>query len=192
LSKTPHLGDASGKNKKLLENATYGLAALKALVDDLETRLTAARAGYLDNLNNAGLLKANKYAWKKQPIAPLAQSGPTQNTWYTILDTTEDALLIMMSIYQTNSEAGSKDLQVRLTIDGITMTGSVSLAHNTTNLVYISWASDTLSFSGGVLLAAYYAPLPGQSVKVEARITSAPGTTQVLGGAVQYCTLEAT
>lgn len=35
----------------ILANGTYGLAALEALVDDLETRLTAARAGYLDALN---------------------------------------------------------------------------------------------------------------------------------------------
>lgn len=53
----PELGEHSGANKKLLENETYGLAALEALIDDLESRLTAARAGYLDNLNNAQLLK---------------------------------------------------------------------------------------------------------------------------------------
>lgn len=134
----------------------------------------------------------DKFYWKKKAVATLSQASPVQNTWYTVLDTTEDALLIMISIYQTNAEAGSKDLQVRLTIDGVTMTGSVSLAHNTTNLVYISWASDGLSFTGSVLLVAYYAPLPGQSVKVEFRCTSAPGTNQVLGGAVQYCALEAT
>jgi hypothetical protein len=34
-----------------LENGTYGLSALETLVDELESRLTAARAGYLDNLN---------------------------------------------------------------------------------------------------------------------------------------------
>ena len=38
-----------------LDNATYGLSALETLVDDLETRLTAARAGYLDELAAANL-----------------------------------------------------------------------------------------------------------------------------------------
>lgn len=38
-----------------LTNGTYGLAALETLVDELESRLTAARAGYLDNINNAAL-----------------------------------------------------------------------------------------------------------------------------------------
>jgi hypothetical protein len=41
----------------MLENGTYGLSALKGLVDDLETRLTAVRAGYLDNINQVGLLQ---------------------------------------------------------------------------------------------------------------------------------------
>ena len=35
----------------ILANATYGLSAIETLVDDLESRLTAARAGYLDNLS---------------------------------------------------------------------------------------------------------------------------------------------
>lgn len=33
------------------------LSILKSYVDELETRLTAARAGYLDNINQAGLLQ---------------------------------------------------------------------------------------------------------------------------------------
>lgn len=53
----PEMGSLDKAIKDLLENATYGLAALEALVDDLESRLSAARAGYLDNLNNAKLLK---------------------------------------------------------------------------------------------------------------------------------------
>ena len=39
--------------KTLLENETYGLSAIETLVDDLESRLTATRAGYLDNLDVA-------------------------------------------------------------------------------------------------------------------------------------------
>lgn len=36
--------------KALLEDGTFGLAAIETLVDDLESRLTATRAGYLDEL----------------------------------------------------------------------------------------------------------------------------------------------
>jgi len=42
----------------MLANATYGLSAIKVLVDDLETRLTATRAGYLDNLSGGPMATA--------------------------------------------------------------------------------------------------------------------------------------
>lgn len=38
-----------------VQHATYGLAAIETLVDDLESRLTAARAGYLDELAAANI-----------------------------------------------------------------------------------------------------------------------------------------
>lgn len=41
-----------------LKNGTYGLAAIEALVDDLEARLTATRAGYLDNLSAGAVATA--------------------------------------------------------------------------------------------------------------------------------------
>jgi hypothetical protein len=40
----------------LLTDVTYGLSALNTDLDTLLTRLSSARAGYLDNLNNADLL----------------------------------------------------------------------------------------------------------------------------------------
>lgn len=56
--------------ESLLKNSTYGLSALETLVDDLEGRLTATRAGYLDELDFdlAGYLedirqKATTPAW---------------------------------------------------------------------------------------------------------------------------------
>lgn len=38
-----------------IQHATYGLSAIETLVDELESRLTAARAGYLDELAAANL-----------------------------------------------------------------------------------------------------------------------------------------
>jgi hypothetical protein len=38
-----------------IQSATYGLSAIKVLVDDLEGRLTSARAGYLDELAAANI-----------------------------------------------------------------------------------------------------------------------------------------
>ena len=43
--------ERTGGALALLKNATYGLSALETIVDDLEGRLTATRAGYLDNLS---------------------------------------------------------------------------------------------------------------------------------------------
>ena len=47
--------ERSGGALALLKNATYGLSAVKGLVDDLEGRLTAARAGYLENLSGGAV-----------------------------------------------------------------------------------------------------------------------------------------
>jgi hypothetical protein len=42
-----------------LTNGTYGLSAIENLVDDLESRLTATRAGYLDNLSAGAVALAS-------------------------------------------------------------------------------------------------------------------------------------
>ncbi len=42
-----------------LDNGTYGLSAIETLVDDLETRLTAVRAGYMDNLSAGAVAQAS-------------------------------------------------------------------------------------------------------------------------------------
>lgn len=45
-----------------LTNETYGLSAIETLVDELETRLTAARAGYIDNLSAGAVALASDLA----------------------------------------------------------------------------------------------------------------------------------
>ena len=47
--------ERSGGALALLKSATFGLSAIETLVDDLEGRLTAARAGYLDNLSGGAV-----------------------------------------------------------------------------------------------------------------------------------------
>jgi hypothetical protein len=54
--------ERSGGALALLKHATYGLSAIETLVDDLESRLTAARAGYLDNLNGHTAQTGDSYA----------------------------------------------------------------------------------------------------------------------------------
>ncbi|MBN2401975.1 MAG: hypothetical protein JXN64_06225 [Spirochaetes bacterium] len=41
----------TGDSYAIVNNGTYGLSAIETLVDEIESRLTAARAGYLDLLN---------------------------------------------------------------------------------------------------------------------------------------------
>jgi len=45
----------TGDSYAIVNSGTYGNSVIEALVDELESRLTAARAGYLDNINNANL-----------------------------------------------------------------------------------------------------------------------------------------
>jgi len=49
---TPQTGDSYA----IVNSGTYGNSVIEGLVDDLETRLTVARAGYLDKLNVTGTL----------------------------------------------------------------------------------------------------------------------------------------
>ena len=49
-----------------LDNATYGLNALNTDLDVLLARLTAARAGYLDNINNAELALFERWQRSEQ------------------------------------------------------------------------------------------------------------------------------
>lgn len=52
----------TGDSYAIVNNGTYGLSAIKGLVDDLEGRLTAARAGHLDNLNGHTAQTGDNYA----------------------------------------------------------------------------------------------------------------------------------
>ena len=51
--------ERAGGALALLKSGTYGLSAIETLVDDLESRLTATRAGYLDNLSGGAVALAS-------------------------------------------------------------------------------------------------------------------------------------
>lgn len=138
-----------------------------------------------------------KYMWKHNALATLDQDPPVQNTWYTILDTTEDVRLVQIQTKQTNDETVAKNLQVRITMDGETYTsGNESQNNNTTYYWYVE-VDGTITvtdISSSRLTAAGpgYSTIHGQSVKVEVRITSVIGTNQTLDGRVFYETWEET
>ena len=124
------------------------------------------------------------------------ESPPVQNTWYEVFDA-EDVRLIWCEIYQTNTENAAKDIEVRWTIDGTVYFISMSLPDITSWFVYRNWIPSTGGTAGlgalaELLNAAYYVDKRGLSFKVEVRMTSVPGTAQLLQCRCVRETLEET
>jgi len=119
--------------------------------------------------------------WEHKPSASLDQASPVQNTWYTVLDTTTNVKIywITMKILATN-----EDLEIRITIDGTTMTGSQAGAvAGTTYFVFLNEANELAVTTTGYN-AAKYAALEARSIKVEVRKTSANGSGNLQGEVV--------
>lgn len=140
-----------------------------------------------------------KSQYSLEALATLTQEPPVQNTWYTVLDTTYNVAVYTMVVYQKNDETNAKNVNIRLTVDGTTLTKSAdySLADNSyCNPVIQLISSDTLDIisiyqsltSGKTTGSAelFYA----RSFKAEVRTTSAPGTNQKLHAWIRYFTLQ--
>lgn len=159
--------------KDNLEDATNGLAALRALVDDLETRLTAARAAKLDYLDVALSTIRTELTFQHQAPAQLVQAAPVLNTWYTALDTVANALIY--GIYFWVATTG-ETLSVRVTIDGRTLLCTFAAIADTGYYITLPSSSEGLSYTTtdtGTLVAFI---IQGRSVKVEIRKTTNNGS----------------
>lgn len=137
-----------------------------------------------------------KYAWQDHDPALSSQDPPVQNTWYTIMDA-YDVRLLWCHVIQTNDESAAKDVEVRWTIDGTVYFDADSYEHNAGNYIFKNIYDSALGTSGltlssGRVNAADDVDKRGLHVKIEMRMTSAPGTNQVLTGRAVYETLEAT
>lgn len=126
----------------------------------------------------------------------VSETPPVQNTWYEVFHA-EDVRLLWCDIIQTNDEAAAKDLEVRWTIDGNVYFDDVSLANGTYGYVFRGVTPSTggtkgLTIGVGIFNAAYYIDKRGLDFKVEVRITSVPGTNQLLQGRCVRETLEIT
>jgi len=72
--------EQSGDSYAIVNNEDYGNVALEQLVDQLEERLTAARAGYLDKLNVPGTLAHSDDAdTYKADVSAVALSAAERN-----------------------------------------------------------------------------------------------------------------
>lgn len=135
----------------------------------------------MPNINN---LPPNK-CWKLQTAESLDQTTVLQNTYYTAFDRGLDVdgkpvKIIYFSYIQNNDETDAKNIQIKATIDGIELIGTVSLTHNTYGGFYVKHDTDGLYLFEGTykgVIANNFPTIFGH-VKIEIETTSAPGTNQ--------------
>jgi len=150
----------------------------------------AARPQNLENLRSLAeqvvwAIQTYSNQWEQQPDATLAQAAPVQNTWYTVLADT-GAYTKIIDIFMQVLTTG-ETLEVEVTIDGLTKTGSIAAAagtdyqvrHGTTQLVDTFIPVTALTYS----LLDY----EGHDVQVRIRKTTANGAG-TLNGKVIYAT----
>lgn len=115
-----------------------------------------------------------------QAYALLDQANPVQNTYYTILDTTLNVRLHFIVI---DVETANETLQVRLTIDGQTLLGSLACTFATAYYVYLddTVAGTALLISANQISPGYSGDIQARSVKVEVRKTTAAGAGNLKG-----------
>lgn len=114
-----------------------------------------------------------------------AQNVAVQNVWYTILDTTRNCRVIGIIM---NMAIANEDLECRVTIDGVTISGvqlNAVAGTNYTALLAQTYVAMSLSFTATVYVGRGHL-FEGRSVKVEVRKTSNNGVGNVLGGSVMY------
>ena len=117
--------------------------------------------------------QTRKLTFEHQPDAHLAQENPVQNTWYTVLNVTRDCKVyaVTVLVWTTN-----ETLEVRVTVDGQVLVGSIAASHTTYYYVHHQLYAEALAIDGNVFLLGKYSPLEGRSIKVEVRKTTAAGS----------------
>ena len=85
--------------------------------------------------------------WKKRAIIQSNQAPPVINTWYTALEVINTPTrLYWTKIRQTNGELAAKNVEIRITVDGIVLASSpTSCANNTWMLGCKSSSTDGTS-----------------------------------------------
>lgn len=138
------------------------------LLADIHT-LLGSPAGASVSADLAAINTALTYQY--QPMITFNQVTPTQDAWYTVLDTTTNVIIhgVVVLIGTTN-----ETVQLRLTIDGQELAPSVAAVAGTYYSLYVDGRNAPL------VIAAFGAVqtlgISGRSVKVEVRKTTANGT----------------
>lgn len=162
----------------ILSSAVYGNAAIKALVDDLESRLTAARAGYLDNLNGHTPQTGDSYALangangfvalKSDTAAILTDTGTTLDTklnniqgvtFNTATDSLEalrgrgDAAWITATGFSTHAAADVWSVATRAVTDKTGFSLAADQAVNATKINGSATAASQLALSAATIVS---------------------------------------
>jgi len=134
-------------------------------------------------------LPPKKTVPEHQADATLSQANPVSATWYTVLDTVLNTRIIGISTNITWATTQPTPLEIKVTIDGQTVTFTVANPVSATN--YFARIATEQALSAQVLDTVDYAReraflLEGRSVKVEARITWATTQPTPLVARVKY------
>jgi len=139
-----------------------------------------------------------KYAFKHKALLHDARAPPVTNTWYTVLSVSSGHRIRQIRVEQSNVEVAAKNIEVKITLDGVVYTETIALGSGAAAYLYID--------EDGLLEDAAFECQFGMRTKdslgtdniigdremhtilVEYRNTSAAGTTQTLD---MYVTREA-
>lgn len=157
--------------------------------------------------------------WTEQTPAEQTKTPPVTDTWYELLSVTGGVMLKQLSIYQKNDETDPKNIDVKITIDGIEFApaGSVPLTDDKAVFFYMigtpadAGSLDLLMFaidksipflaysvgagtdSGGnqepIMSVGEY--LKCKTLLIEYRNHSAAGTNQTMTACANYAIMEA-
>jgi hypothetical protein len=155
--------------------------SLKDMLDAIAGSGFATGTDSLKVLSDVLDLIRTELTFQHQPDAHLVQLNPVQNTWYTILDTTLNCRLYSVSVLVWGT---NETLEVRVTIDGEVLSGSLAATHTTYYYVHALLYAAGFAIDGNAFLIGNYTPFEGRSIKVEVRKTTAAGTGTLEGYAV--------
>lgn len=125
------------------------------------------------------------YMFEYQAPVTLNQAAPVQDTWYPILDTTAYVRVYQISV---NIADTNETLEVEVTVDGQTLTGSVAATH-TTSYAAVPRAAGIVRTAVMVLFVddgtwwerARAFCFDGHSVRIRVRKTTAAGAGNLMG-----------
>jgi len=111
--------------------------------------------------------------WKHQPAAIFNQVNPTQNQWYTVLNTTLNAKICSVRV---EVAVANETIAARLTVDGVVHDGSTAATAGTAYYAVFSVDDDTMFISAGAASPVQNnLALECRNVKVEVRKTTNAG-----------------